>query len=115
MIIKPIVLQAEIVTEFDVYSITIRAFVINGVAPLDHDDHIEEIVQNPCDEPIDPWGSLILCRRCLTHHLHWWSKNWGLYECTKCWNFHITQEWLDAIVEKARQKRLHDEAKKANR
>ncbi|KAG0578640.1 hypothetical protein KC19_4G038500 [Ceratodon purpureus] len=107
--------QAEIMTDTDVYTLTIKAIVISGVAPPDPDDQIEVVERNPCDEPIDPWGTFILCRRCLTHHLHWWSKNWGLYECTKCWHFHITQEWLDAIAEKARQKRLADEAKKANR
>lgn len=109
------VLQAEIRTDTDVYTLIIKAFVIKEVAPPDPDDQIEVVERNPCDEPIDPWGTFILCRKCLVHHMHWWSKNWGLYECTKCWHFHITQEWLDAIAKKAQQKRLADEAKKANR
>jgi hypothetical protein len=57
--------------------------------------------RDPCDDPIDPWGAFIKCQKCLAHHLTWWAKNLGYYECTKCWHLHVTQEWLDRVEAEA--------------
>lgn len=104
-------LQAEIVTNMDVFHLPIRAIVIEGEPPIDLDNVIDEEDRDPCDDPIDPWGAFILCRRCLTHHLAWWSKNLGYYECQKCWHFHVTQEWLEAMAENELQAKI-DKVKK---
>ena len=97
----------------DMFHLPIRAIVIEGEPPIDLDDVVDEEERGPCDDLIDPWGSFILCRKCLTHHLAWWSKNLGYYECQKCWHFHVTQEWLDALAAKELQERI-DKVKKAS-
>ncbi len=61
--------------------------------------------RDPCDDPIDPWGAFIKCQKCLAHHLTWWAKTLGYYECTKCWHLHVTQEWLDRVEAEERQKK----------
>jgi hypothetical protein len=61
--------------------------------------------RDPCDDPIDPWGAFIKCQKCLSHHLTWWAKNLGYYECTKCWHLHVTQEWLDRVEAEEKQKK----------